>query len=58
MNFKDIKNKSGMTQKELAVYLNIPLRTIENWCSNKNQPPKYILNLIEYKLKKEGIINE
>lgn len=58
MKFNEIKKATGFTQKELAVYLDIPLRTIENWCSNKNQPPEYVIDLIEYKLKKEGILNE
>lgn len=58
MDFRSIKEKSGMTQKEIAVYLNIPLPTIEAWCRGTRTPPEYVINLIEYKLKKEGIINE
>lgn len=58
MNFNDIKNKSGMTQKQISEYLKIPLPTIEAWCRGTRTPPEYIINLIEYKLKKEGIINE
>jgi DNA-binding transcriptional regulator YiaG len=45
-----------MTQKEFSEYFNIPKRTVENWEENTNKCNDYIINLIEYKLKNEGII--
>lgn len=45
-----------MTQKEMATYFKIPLRTIENWEGGRRNPPSYLLDLIEYKLKKEDLI--
>ena len=50
MTFKDLKTESGMTQKQLSEFLNVPLRTIENWCSGTSKCPPYVLELIEYKL--------
>ena len=48
--------ETGMTQKEFSEYLAIPLRTIENWLTGKRVPPEYLIELIEYKLKKERLI--
>lgn len=48
--------ETGMTQKEFSEYLEIPLRTIENWLTGKRVPPEYLIELIEYKLKKERLI--
>lgn len=48
--------ETGMTQKEFSEYLSIPLRTIENWLTGKRVPPEYLIELIEYKLKKERLI--
>lgn len=56
MTFKELRQASGMTQKEFSEYFNIPKRTVENWEENTNKCNDYIINLIEYKLKNEGII--
>ena len=56
MNIKELRSKAGMTQKSFAEYFDIPKRTIENWEGNINKCPDYLLVLIEYKLKNEGII--
>jgi DNA-binding transcriptional regulator YiaG len=55
---KDIVIASKMTQRSFAEHLNIPLRTVENWCGNTRKCPDYVLELIIYKLKSEGIIKE
>lgn len=47
---KRIIEESGMTQKDFANHLNIPLRTVENWCSGSNNCAKYLEDLIEYKM--------
>jgi DNA-binding transcriptional regulator YiaG len=54
MNIKELRTKSGMTQKQFSEYLNIPKRTIEEWEGQRRIPPIYVIELIEYKLKKEG----
>ena len=56
MNFKELRKLSGMTQKEFSEYFGIPKRTIENWDCNVNKCPDYLLDLMEYKLRKEGKI--
>ena len=54
MIIKELRELTNMTQKEFGEYLNIPLRTIQNWESEHRTPPDYVVELIEYKLKKES----
>lgn len=56
MDFKELRQKAKMSQKQIAVYFGIPKRTVENWDEGKNKIPKYLLDLMIYKLKKEKII--
>lgn len=51
---KELREMTKMTQKEFGDYLNIPLRTIQNWETGHRTPPEYVVELIEYKLKKEN----
>lgn len=55
-SIRNIVDISGMSQAKFAQYFGIPKRTIEDWCSGKHLPPEYVVNLIRYKLVKEGII--
>ena len=52
-----LREKTEMNRKEFAQYFGIPYRTLENWETDVNHCPRYLYNLIEYKLKKEGIIS-
>lgn len=54
--FKELRQQSGMTQKAYADYFDIPQRTIENWEGGQRLCPEYVLQLMQYKLKNEGII--
>ncbi|MBE6904594.1 MAG: transcriptional regulator [Ruminococcaceae bacterium] len=56
MNIKELRTLTGMTQQAFAEYFSIPKRNIENWEEKKSNCPLYLLNLIEYKLKKENLI--
>lgn len=56
MTFKELREASGMTQKAFSDYFNIPKRSVENWDEEKRQCPSYLLDLMKYKLKNEGII--
>lgn len=42
---------TGLTQKEFADYLEIPVRTIEGWESGRRQPPAYLVDLVAFKIK-------
>jgi DNA-binding transcriptional regulator YiaG len=53
MTFKELRQKSGMTQQQFADYFGIPKRTIESWDEGLRNPPPYVLDLICYKLLNE-----
>jgi predicted nucleotidyltransferase len=46
MYLKEERQKYGITQKEFSEITKIPLRTIENWESNKRNPPTWIKEII------------
>ncbi len=54
---KELREATGMTQKDFSEYFHIPKRSIENWESGTRSAPDYVVELIEYKLKNEGLIN-
>lgn len=56
MTIRKLRTQTGMTQKAFAEYLNIPKRTIEEWEYGRRVPPIYVVELIEFRLKTEGII--
>lgn len=51
--FIKIRESSGMKRKEFAKYLNIPYRTMQDWELGKSSMPKYVLELIDFKVKQE-----
>lgn len=58
MTIKELISAASLSQRAFAEILNIPLRTVENWCMGKNKCPDYVLSLIEYRLRNEGLIQE
>ena len=56
MNIKELRKEAGMTQKAFSEYFGIPKRTIEEWEGERRKCSDYLLELMCYKLKKEGII--
>lgn len=56
MTIRDLISASGMSQRAFAEYLAIPRRTVENWCMDVNKCPPYLVSLIEYKLRHEGLL--
>lgn len=47
---KELRQQKKMTQREFAEFLEIPLRTIEDWESNKRTPPEYVVKLIKFRV--------
>lgn len=50
---EELIKKTGMNMKEFSEYFNIPYRTVQDWKAGRYVPNEYLLELIEYKLKKE-----
>ncbi len=56
MTFKELRERSGMTRQEFMEFFGIPYRTIQSWELGDRKCPQYVLDLMEYKLRKENII--
>lgn len=52
---KEVRLKTGMTQKDFAQYFHIPLRTYEQWERGIREMPKYTLRLLLYKIQSEKL---
>ena len=44
---KDIRARTGLSQKKFAAKYEIPSRTIEDWETGKRVPPEYVVKLLE-----------
>ncbi len=53
MEFKKIREESGMNVSQFSRYFNIPLRTVQGWEYGERKCPEYLLQLIQYKLENE-----
>lgn len=58
MTIKELREASGMTQKAFAEYFGISKRAIESWEGGQRKCPEYLLNLIEYRLRNEGLLKQ
>lgn len=56
MTIKEMRTRLDWNQQYFADYFGIPKRRIEDWEQGVSRCPKYVIDLIEYKLKKEGLI--
>lgn len=56
MTIKEMRTTAGMTQKEFSEYFLLSKRAVESWEEGKRECPDHLLSLLEYKLKKEGLI--
>ena len=57
MTIKELREAAGMSRPKFAEYFRIPYRTVQDWELGNRKCPQYLLDLMEYKLKKEGVIN-
>lgn len=56
LTVKQLREMAGMPRKEFSEYFHISTRTIENWECGRTTPPSYLISLMEYKLRNEGIL--
>lgn len=45
---KGIRSDLGLNRRQFSDYMEIPLRTIEEWEAGRRKMPAYVLRLIEY----------
>ena len=58
VKIRELREQTGMTRKDFAVHMGIPLRTMEDWEAGRRRPPEYIPRLMSYQLKYEELINK
>lgn len=58
MSIRELRNKTGMSRRAFSDYFGIPYRTVEDWEAGKAKCAPYLVELIRYKLEKEGLIHE
>ena len=56
MTVRKLVEKTGMTQKQFAEYFGIPFRTLQNWVLGQEKCRDYQIELMQYKLQKEGLL--
>ena len=56
MTIQELLQATGWTMAQMAKYFNIPYRTIQSWVLGDRKANQYIIDLMEYKLRNEGII--
>lgn len=55
-NIEALRMRSKMSRKQFAEFFNIPYRTMQNWELGDRKCPPYLVDLMEYKLVKEGLL--
>ena len=56
MTVRELVERTGMTQKQFAAYFGIPFRTLQNWVLGQEKCRDYWIELMQYKLQKEGLL--
>ena len=51
MTIREMRNSLGNTQSEFAARYNIPFRTVQNWEAGVRNPPEYIKDLLESRIR-------
>ena len=55
---KNIRADLGLNRKQFSEYMDIPLRTLEEWEAGRRKMPDYVLRLILYYSKMEKILED
>ena len=51
MEIKEIRTLTGLSQANFGKKYNIPVRTIQDWEPEKRNPPAYVVELLEFKVR-------
>ena len=55
---KALRESTGMNRKEFCEYFNIPYRTVTDWEHDTGHAPDYVLRLLEYYIRMEGLMKD
>lgn len=53
-----LREETGMNRKEFCKYFDIPYRTMTDWELGHRTMPDYLLRLMTYKVKMEGLMKK
>ena len=56
VSIKELRLAAGWTIREFSEYFGVPYRTVQNWEGDVNKCPGYLVELMEYKMRKEGFL--
>lgn len=51
MEIKEIRALTGLSQANFGKKYNIPVRTIQDWETEKINPPAYVVELLEFRVR-------
>ena len=51
MEIKEIRTLTGLSQTNFGKKYNIPVRTIQDWETEKRNPPAYVVELLEFRVR-------
>ena len=52
---KELRESTGMNRKEFCDFFQIPYRTVTDWERDNRHAPDYVLKLLEYYIRMEGL---
>ena len=55
VRIKELRESTGMNRKEFCDYFQIPYRTVTDWERGNRHAPEYVLRLLEYFIRMEGM---
>lgn len=55
---KELRESTGMNRKEFCEYFQIPYRTVTDWELGSRHAPDYVLRLMEYYIRMEGLMKK
>ena len=55
---KKTREMLDMNRTEFSIYMDIPLRTLEEWEAGRRQMPDYVLRLIAYYVRIQKLLKE
>lgn len=53
IEIREIRERSGLTQKQFSQKYNIPVDTLQNWEQGRRKCPAYVITLLEMIERKE-----
>ncbi len=58
MTIKEIRALTGLSQVKFCEKYHIPLNTFTRWEQGKREPPDYLVELLEFKVRKDMKMDE